>query len=128
MGLFTCLMNKQKYNNNISRKYKRGLKSKQPITKWTIKNRIKTCNNNKASSLLTFIEISLRQKHSSSDGFIRLLIMRYIRQDEASNDGSVRIQPAVCENNTYFRNNSVSLVRRRVVCEKRIIRVRRSLL
>ena len=42
--------------------------------------------------------------------FIKLLIMRYKRQDEASNGDSVKIQPVVCKDNTYFKKNSVSLV------------------
>ena len=60
----------------------------------------KRINNNNASILFIFIEISQRQNHSPSSTFIRQLIMRYKRQDGATNGGSVRIQPVVCEDGT----------------------------
>ena len=72
------------------------LRIKQPTIKHSIKKRIKTYNNNNASSLFTFIEISRRQNHSPSSAFIRLLIMGYKRQDRAGHGDSVGIQSVVC--------------------------------
>ena len=67
IGLFTWLMNQQKYSNSISIK-KGRLRSKKPTTKCCIKKQIKAYNNNTASNLFTLIEISQRhsnQVHSS---------------------------------------------------------------
>ena len=73
MGLFTGLMNEQKYNNIMSIK----------TTKCSIKN------NNTASNLFTSIKISRRQKHSPSSVFIILRTLRYKKQDRVDNGDMV---------------------------------------
>ena len=78
------------------------------------KKGIKTYDNNTASSLFTFIEISRRQKHSPSIAFIRLRTVRYKRQDKVGNGDSVTIRFVLCKD-TQFRKNSVSLVWRHFV-------------
>ena len=94
-------MNKPKYSNNIS--------IGDIKIKCSIKKRIKAYNNNTASNLFTFIEISRRQKYSPSSVLIRLCTLRYKRQDRVGNDDSVRIRSVLCKD-TQFRKNSVSLV------------------
>ena len=63
----------------------------------------KTGNNNTASNLFTIIEISRRQRHSISSTFIKLLPMRYKRQDRANNDESERIRSDLCEDALHVK-------------------------
>ena len=57
--------------------------------------------------MLTFIEISRRQRYSHSSAFIRLLTQHYKRQGRAGNGNSERIQSVLCEENNCDLKTSV---------------------
>ena len=101
-------MNKQKYSNNISIK-KGRLRSNKTNNKVQYKN----IQQQYCKQPVYIDRDFAKAEHSPSSAFIRLCTLRYKRQDRVGNGVSERIHSVLCED---------------MLCEKRIIVVRRFLL
>ena len=80
------MINKCSRNNNNENNKKGIKKSKQATT--ALKGQRKQSTKITVNNLFTFIEISQRHRYSPLRAFIRLLTLRYKRQDRSSNGDS----------------------------------------